>query len=220
MSEPAAAVRVGAVSAAPACSRSWQKRALDIAGSIVLLLGLSPLIAGISLLLKMLDPGPVFFAWDIVGEGGRRVRSFKFRTMVQDAEAQEKALRARGLNEMRSVYFKMRNDPRVTPLGHVLRKLSLDEIPSLWSVLRGDLSLVGPRPVRVTEVEYLKDWHWKRFAAKPGLTSPWVLNGKNAISDFDDVARSDLDYIRTWSLRQDLLILFKTLSYIISGQNN
>ena len=98
--------------------------------------------------------------------------------------------------------------------------LSLDELPSLWSVLRGDLSLVGPRPVRMTEIEYLKDSHCERFAVKPGLTSPWVLNGKNAIDDFDDIAASDLEYIRNWTLRGDLLILLRTLPYVISGNNH
>ncbi|MGH9194897.1 MAG: sugar transferase, partial [Acidimicrobiia bacterium] len=125
-----------------------------------------------------------------------------------------------GINEMTSVYFKMRRDPRVTPLGRFLRRLSLDEIPSLWSVLRGDLSLVGPRPVRAVETEYLKSWHWERFAVRPGLTSPWVLNGKNAITDFDDVVRSDLKYVRNWSLRKDLQILVNTARYVLSGKNH
>jgi len=204
----------------PLYNRSWQKRAVDIVGSLVLLLALSPIIGAVVLLVKCFDPGPLFFAWEIVGVGGRRVRSYKFRTMIPHAEALEKTLRTQGVNEMTSVYFKMRNDPRVTPLGRILRKLSLDEIPSLWSVLRGDLSLVGPRPVRVTETEYLKGWHWERFAVRPGLTSPWVLNGKNAMRDFDDIVRSDLDYVRNWSLWRDLLILFNTARYVISGKNH
>lgn len=220
MSNPVTLAELWVNTQAPLCYRSWQKRAVDVVGSLLLLLAFAPIIIGISVLVKIFDPGPLFYAWEIVGVGGRRVRSFKFRTMIPHADALETTLRAQGVNEMASVYFKMRSDPRVTPLGRILRKLSLDEIPSLWSVLRGELSLVGPRPVRVTEIEFLRDWHWKRFAVKPGLTSPWVLNGKNAIRDFDDVVESDLSYIRNWSLRGDLLILFKTLRYIISGKNH
>ena len=199
-----------------ACGQSWAKRVVDVLGSFFLLVALSPVIAVISAVIRVSGPGPILFAWDIVGAGGRRVRSHKFRTMVPHAEALERALREQGANEMSSVYFKMRHDPRVTPVGRILRKLSLDELPSLWSVLRGDLSLVGPRPVRVAEIEYLKDWHWERFAVRPGLTSPWVLNGKNAIHDFDEIVASDLDYIRNWTLRGDLLILLRTLSFMMA----
>jgi len=116
---------------APICRDSWAKRALDVVGATVLLLVLSPVIAVISVLIRLSGPGPVFFAWDIVGAGGRRIRSYKFRTMIPDAERLEKTLREQGANEMTSVYFKMRHDPRVTPVGRILRKLSLDELPSL-----------------------------------------------------------------------------------------
>lgn len=212
-------VGTSASGSVPACCTSRLKRALDLGGSLALLLVLSPIIVAITLAMKIVDPGPVLFRWEILGVGGKRVRSYKFRTMVPQAEALEKPLRARGANEMHSVYFKMRDDPRVTPLGRLLRKFSLDEIPSLWSVLKGDLSLVGPRPVRVLEHEYLRDWHSTRFAVKPGLTSSWVLSGKNSIRDFDSVVESDLEYIRNWSLWSDLRILLKTATYLLSGKN-
>ncbi|MDQ7844115.1 MAG: sugar transferase [Armatimonadota bacterium] len=202
-----------------ACRRSRAKRVVDIVGSLLLLLVLAPVWAAIAVLLRLVDRGPVLFRWDLVGMDGRRIRSYKFRTMVPEAEALERQLRASGANEMRSVYFKMRDDPRVTPIGRVLRKYSLDEIPSLWSVLVGDLSLVGPRPVRVTELQYLQPWHRQRFAVKPGLTSPWVLNGKNDVRDFDAIAASDLAYIRHWSLAGDLRLLLQTVRYMVSGRN-
>jgi len=210
---------VSDVPADAACRRSRAKRALDVVGSLLLLLVLAPVWVAIAILVKVVDRGPVLFRWDLVGMDGRPIRSYKFRTMIPQAEALEKQLRASGANEMRSVYFKMKDDPRVTPIGRLLRKYSLDEIPSLWSVLVGDLSLVGPRPVRVSELEYLQPWHRQRFAVKPGLTSPWVLNGKNDVRDFDAIAASDLAYIRGWSLAGDLRLLLETVRYMLSGRN-
>ena len=196
------------------------KRALDIVISSLLLLAFAPLMAVIAVLLKLTESGPVLFQWNIVGVGGRPVRSYKFRTMVQGAEAIEADLRRQGHNEMKSVYCKARNDPRVTPLGRFLRRYSLDEIPSLWSVLHGELSLVGPRPVRLVEVPHLRDWHYERFAVRPGLTSPWVIGGKERISDFDEIAALDIDYIRRWSVWRDFAILARTAGYMLSGRNH
>ncbi len=198
---------------------AWAKRALDIAVSFILLLLFAPLVVVIALLLKLGDRGPVFFIWNIVGAGGRAIRSYKFRTMVQDAETMEADLRQQGANEMKSVYFKARNDPRITPIGRILRRYSLDEIPSLWSVLKGDMSLVGPRPVRLAEVAHLRDWHYARFAVRPGLTSPWVIDGKESMRDFDAIAALDIEYIRNWSILGDLKILARTAGYIVSGRN-
>lgn len=197
----------------------WTKRALDIVIASVLLLVFSPLIIVIAALLTLTDSRPVFFIWNIVGIGGKSIRSYKFRTMVPGAETMEADLRRRGQNEMKSVYFKARNDPRVTPIGRILRRFSLDEIPSLWSVLKGDMSLVGPRPVRVAEMQYLRDWHRERFAVRPGLTSPWVVWGKGRISDFDEIAALDIAYIRSWSIWCDLKILAGTVIYVVSGRN-
>jgi lipopolysaccharide/colanic/teichoic acid biosynthesis glycosyltransferase len=174
----------------------------------------------IALAIKITDRGPVFFSWRILGLGGKPIRSYKFRTMVPDAEERERSLRDQGRNEMKSVYFKMEHDPRVTSLGRWLRKFSLDELPSLWSVVKGDMSLVGPRPVRHSEAQYLKPWHFQRFAVAPGLTSPWVVGGKASLREFDEIVASDLDYIRNWSIARDVRILLGTASYIISGTNH
>jgi len=195
------------------------KRACDVVVSSLLLIAFALLIIVIALLLKMTQPGSVFFQWNIVGAGGRPVRSYKFRTMVEGAEAMEADLRQQGHNEMKSVYFKARNDPRVTRMGRFLRRFSLDEIPSLWSVLKGDMSLVGPRPVRVAEVPHLRDWHYERFAVRPGLTSPWIVVGKEKISDFDEIAALDIAYIRHWSVWRDFRILAGTAGYVLSGRN-
>lgn len=200
--------------------RAPSKRALDFIVSSLLVIVLSPLMIAIAMAIKVADRGPVLFSWRILGIGGRPIRSYKFRTMVPDAEEMEGSLREQGRNEMKSVYFKMRQDPRVTPLGHVLRKFSLDELPSLWSVVKGDMSLVGPRPVRHSEAQYLKDWHFQRFAVRPGLTSPWVIGGKMRHREFDDVAASDIDYIHNWSIWRDFQILLETASYIFSGNNH
>lgn len=197
----------------------WAKRILDFTVSLLFLIVLMPVMLLIGLAVKLSDSGPILFRWEILGRGARPIRSYKFRTMVPDAEQLENTLRAQGQNEMTSVYFKMRDDPRVTSLGRILRKFSLDELPSLWSVVKGDMSLVGPRPVRLTEAKHLKDWHYTRFAVRPGLTSPWIIDGKGDIKDFDTVAASDIEYIRTWSVWRDLTILYATAVYVISGSN-
>ena len=202
-----------------AMATSWGKRTLDVVGSFILLVLCSPLMLAIALAILLTDSGPVFFGWNILGLGGRPVRSYKFRTMVQNAEQMEPTLRAQGRNEMDSVYFKVRNDPRVTPIGRVLRRFSLDELPSLWSVLKGDMSLVGPRPVRLVEAQYLKPWHAERFSARPGLTSPWVIGGKATIRDFNQVASFDIAYIRHWSVWRDFRVLAGTILYVLSGRN-
>jgi len=196
------------------------KRGMDVAIAGALLTFLSPLMLLIALAVKLTDWGPVFFAWDILGVGGKSIRSYKFRTMVVRAEAMEADLRDQGRNEMRSVYFKIKNDPRVTPVGRLLRRFSLDEFPSLWSVVIGDMSLVGPRPARLVEAPYLKPWHYERFVVRPGLTSSWVVEGKGNVRDFDGIAASDLEYIRSWSIWRDLRILLATVLYVASGANH
>lgn len=202
-------------------SPAWMaKRAMDVAIATALLIVLSPLMLLVALAVKLADSGPVLFAWDVLGVGGLPIRSHKFRTMIVRAEAMESALREQGRNEMSSVYFKIKNDPRVTPVGRLLRRFSLDELPSLWSVVKGDMSLVGPRPVRLVEAPYLKPWHYERFIVRPGLTSPWVVAGKGNIRDFDEIAASDIKYIRTWSIARDLQILLATAVYIASGANH
>lgn len=202
-----------------AMGASWKKRALDVVGSLILLMFWSPLMLVIALAIRLTDRGPVLFAWNILGLGGKPIRSYKFRTMVQNAEQVEAGLRAQGQNEMLSVYFKVRNDPRVTPIGRVLRRFSLDELPPLWSVLIGDMSLVGPRPVRLVEAQFLKPWHAERFSTRPGLTSPWVIAGKRTIRDFDQITSLDIEYIRHWSIWRDVRVLAGTVLYFLSGRN-
>ena len=199
--------------------RSIIKRTCDMLFSSVALLLLSPLFLICAILIKLTSKGPVFYKWRIVGQNGRRIVSYKFRTMVENAEQIEIDLRERGNNEMANIYFKLGRDPRVTRIGRFLRKFSIDELPSLYSVLKGDLTLVGPRPVRWHEYEMLEDWHKKRFIVKPGLTSSWVVKGKNKIKDFDEIVKMDLEYIENSSLVHDLKFILQTIPIIILGKN-
>ena len=140
---------------------------------------------------------------------------YKFRSMVVGAELQEAALQDR--NEMRGPAFKLTDDPRVTPLGRLLRKDSLDELPQLWSVLKGDLSLVGPRPPREHEYARFSDFQMRKMAVKPGMTCLWQVEGRHAINDVDDWVERDLDYIRRWSLWLDIKILARTAVVVLKG---
>jgi lipopolysaccharide/colanic/teichoic acid biosynthesis glycosyltransferase len=145
-----------------------------------------------------------------VGVGGRTFEIFKFRTMVVGADAQKaKLLHLNQYGDAR--LFKIKDDPRVTRLGRFLRRSSLDELPQLWNVLRGDMSLVGPRPCVPEEMATYAPHHMERLFVVPGVTGPWQVNGRNSVSDFEEVVRLDQDYIRSWSLVRDLLILAKTL---------
>jgi len=195
------------------------KRALDILVSSVALLLLSPLFLICAVFIKLTSKGPVFYKWKIIGQGGKKIISYKFRTMVVDAEEIELKLREMNNNEMANVYFKLKRDPRLTRIGKFLRKFSIDELPSLYSVLKGDMTLVGPRPVRWHEYELLKKRHKKRFIVKPGLTSPWVVKGKNEIKDFDEIVKMDLEYIENSSLLQDLKLILQTIPIVILGRN-
>ena len=149
------------------------------------------------------------------GLNGRRFTLYKFRTMVADAEWRRQELLH--LNEMDGPVFKVRNDPRVTRLGRLLRKFSLDELPQLWNVLRGDMSLVGPRPPIPEEVDQYERWQRRRLSMKPGLTCLWQVNGRNAV-DFESWMELDLEYIDSWSLSLDLKILLKTIPVVLSGK--
>lgn len=207
----------------PTSRKYWKiaiKRIVDIVISFVALILLSPLFLVIAVLIKMTSHGRIFYEWKLLGLNKKPFTSYKFRTMVEHAEEIEKKLRQENINEMKGVYFKLKKDSRVTPLGRILRKLSIDELPQLYSVIKGDMSLVGPRPVRIVEKDELKDWHRRRFCVRPGVTSPWVVSGKNKINDFDDIARLDLLYIDKWSLWLDAKILLKTIPVILLGKNN
>jgi exopolysaccharide biosynthesis polyprenyl glycosylphosphotransferase len=193
----------------------WIKRAADVALSTVALTVLAPLLAVIAAVVKLDSPGPVLFRQVRMGQNGRRFRMLKFRTMGTDAEARQAELEH--LNEASGAAFKMRHDPRVTRVGRWLRRTSLDELPQLINVLRGEMSLVGPRPLPLRDVERLsQDWQRRRFSVRPGLTCLWQAGGRHRIA-FDDWMRLDLQYIDNWSLGLDLKILLRTVPALLSG---
>jgi len=191
------------------------KRLIDILGSAALLLALAPLFAAVALLLRLDSPGPVFFAQERVGLNKRRFRLLKFRTMVDGADKQQSRLEH--LNEADGPVFKIKDDPRITPIGKFLRRFSIDELPQLFNVLKGDMSLVGPRPLPVRDVERIDvSAHKRRFSIKPGITCLWQVNGRSNI-DFEHWVRLDLEYIDKWSLGLDLIILLKTIPAVLKG---
>jgi lipopolysaccharide/colanic/teichoic acid biosynthesis glycosyltransferase len=203
-------------------SPAWQsslcltiKRALDVTVSACLLFLLSPLFLALAIAVKLSSDGPIFYRWKIVGRGGRPFTGYKFRSMVANAEALRDELASH--NEMSGPVFKMSHDPRVTGTGAWLRKYSLDELPQLYSVLKGDMSLVGPRPPLCTEYAQFSDYQKQKVAVKPGLTCLWQVSGRNQISDLDEWVKLDLEYIRLWSLALDLAILTRTAGTVLSG---
>ncbi len=193
----------------------WLKRVLDLTLAGTALLLLLPFLGLIALAIKLDSPGSVLFRQVRLGYHGRRFRVLKFRTMVADAE--ERQGEVEHLNEVDGAAFKMRNDPRVTRIGRWLRRASLDELPQLINVLRGEMSLVGPRPLPLRDVEQLQaDWPRRRFSVPPGLTGPWQAAGRHRIR-FDDWMRMDLDYIDNWSLFLDFKILLRTVPAVWTG---
>jgi exopolysaccharide biosynthesis polyprenyl glycosylphosphotransferase len=193
----------------------YLKRLIDILVSGTLLILLSPLFLVIAILVKLTSEGPVFYEWDVVGFNKKPFRSWKFRTMVKDADTKKEILLAQ--NEMRGPVFKIKNDPRITRVGKFLRKYSLDELPQLWSVLKGDMSLVGPRPAFPHELARYESYHRRKLSIKPGITCLWQVNGRNAVNDFDEWVRMDLEYIDNWSPWLDFKILLKTLGVVVTG---
>ena len=193
------------------------KRALDITIASGLLVVSLPAMAVVAILVKVNSPGPVLFRQRRVGVGGRTFIIYKFRTMVVDAEHQQSTLQ--GLNEAEGVLFKMRRDPRVTPVGRVLRRLAADELPQLINVLLGDMSMVGPRPALPEETARY-DERWRgRLLVKPGLTGLWQVNGRHDLG-FDDYVRYDLFYVTNWSLTLDLYILAKTVPALVMARGS
>jgi exopolysaccharide biosynthesis polyprenyl glycosylphosphotransferase len=193
------------------------KQALDLFGALVALLIFGPLVMfPIAVLIKLTSPGPVMFRQQRSGINGAPFSIFKFRTMNSNAEQFKHELAA--MNEMSGPVFKVTNDPRITPIGRWLRKFSLDELPQLFNVLRGEMSLVGPRPLPVDEVRRFNDLaHRRRLSVKPGLTCLWQVSGRNKISNFQDWVRLDLKYIDNWSIWLDVAILLRTIPVVVLG---
>lgn len=193
----------------------WLKRLIDIFFSATALLLLSPLFVIIAFLIKMTSSGPVFFKQERIGYNRRKFKMIKFRTMVKNAEGMQEQLEH--LNEADGPAFKIQDDPRITPVGKWLRRTSLDELPQLINVLRGDMSLVGPRPLPVRDVEGIeKRWQKRRFSMRPGLTCLWQIGGRNQMR-FDEWMKLDLEYIDRWSIQLDFYIIAKTIPAVIKG---
>lgn len=191
------------------------KRCVDVLCAVLGLTVMSPLMLLISALIKLTSRGPIFYPWKVAGEGGRYFTGYKFRTMVVNADEIRKSLSAR--NQMTGPVFKMDRDPRVTPVGRWLRKFSLDELPQIWSVLKGEMSLVGPRPLLQYEYEQCDEWEKAKFAVRPGITCLWQIRGRHRIRDFEEWVRLDLEYINNWSFWLDITILLRTIPMVLKG---
>lgn len=191
------------------------KRVLDVIVSGTLLVVLAPVFALIALLVKASSPGPIIYKQRRVGLNGRLFDLYKFRSMFQGSDQRLEELRE--FNEMSGPVFKMSDDPRITRIGKFLRRYSLDELPQLYNVLRGDMSLVGPRPPIPGEVSLYERRDRRRLSMRPGLTCTWQVSGRNKINDFDSWVKLDLDYIDNWSLRRDFLLIFLTIPAVIFG---
>jgi exopolysaccharide biosynthesis polyprenyl glycosylphosphotransferase len=190
------------------------KRAFDVAASATLLLLLSPVMLAIALLIKLESPGPVFFMQERIGEYGRRFRMIKFRSMYADAEQRWREVARR--DETGRLIHKLAEDPRVTRIGRHLRHTSLDELPQLLNVLRGEMSLVGPRPEMPEVAAEYEPWQWQRFRVPPGITGWWQVNGRSA-RPMHLHTQDDLYYIQNYSFWLDLRILFKTVAVVFQG---
>lgn len=197
--------------------RAHAKRAIDIVGALIGLLLTAPLMIVTAVLIKLDSRGPVLFIQERVGENGRTFKIYKFRSMVANAE--ELLDQLVDLEALDEPVFKLKNDPRVTRLGRFLRRWSVDELPQLFNVLKGDMSLVGPRPEEVRIVRYYNDWHRGRLVAKPGMTGPVQVSGRGNLS-LEERVRLELDYIQNYSLQRDLSILLRTIPTVIRGDGS
>lgn len=192
------------------------KRALDIAAAVVLLALLWPLMAFVALRIKFYDGGPIFFAQTRVGKDGKWFKMRKFRSMVTDAERLRRELQGSN-HHGQSITFKIKDDPRITPIGRFIRKTSIDELPQIWNVLKGEMTLVGPRPAIPSEVAQYNAWERRRLEVTPGLTCLWQISGR-ADLPFPDQVRLDVAYIESRSLLVDAWILCKTPAAVVSGK--
>jgi exopolysaccharide biosynthesis polyprenyl glycosylphosphotransferase len=191
------------------------KRSFDLVGSVLLVLALAPLMGLIAVAIKLGSRGPVLYHSVRPGIGGRSFSCLKFRTMVAEAEDLQDRLESR--NEVGGAIFKMRDDPRVTRVGRFLRRWSLDELPQLFNVLRGEMSLVGPRPLPQRDFDRLEEWHRKRYLVLPGITGLWQVSGRSEV-DFDELVRLDFLYLERWSVFLDLTIMLKTVPAVIRAR--
>jgi exopolysaccharide biosynthesis polyprenyl glycosylphosphotransferase len=188
------------------------KRAADVVGSLVGLAVLSPILLSVALLVRLTSSGPILFRQKRVGVDEKVFIFYKFRSMYEDAEQRQKELESR--NEAAGAVFKMKDDPRVTPVGRLLRRWSIDELPQLVNVLKGEMSLVGPRPLPVRDFQLMEEAHKRRLGAVPGMTGYWQINGRSNLS-FEEMVRLDLYYIENWSLSFDVKIILRTLSAVL-----
>lgn len=225
---PAASTPSEAAQAAPAKSaqadlpfvthpsvKSRTKRAIDVAGALIGLGITGVLLVPITIAIQIDDPGPIFFGQVRCSWMGRRFKMWKFRSMVVDAEKKKHLVK----NEASGAIFKSSHDPRITRVGRILRKTSLDELPQFWNVLKGEMSLVGTRPPTPDEVERYEIPQWQRLDIKPGMTGEWQVNGRSAVKDFEDIVRLDLKYQENWSLMYDLKLIFKTI-WVVFNKNS
>jgi exopolysaccharide biosynthesis polyprenyl glycosylphosphotransferase len=193
------------------------KQIIDLLGAMLLLLPFSLVMAAAAIAIKLTSKGPVFFKQERSGLNGKPFVMYKLRTMVSNAEQLKQELAS--LNEMSGPVFKVTNDPRVTPVGRVLRKFSIDEFPQLFNVLRFEMSLVGPRPLPVAEVKRFDDpAHRRRLSVRPGLTCLWQISGRNDVKNFAEWVRLDLEYIDNWTLWLDFKILWRTIWVVLLGK--
>jgi exopolysaccharide biosynthesis polyprenyl glycosylphosphotransferase len=209
LDEVAAEIELKQLSRAQAAA----KRTLDIVGSVIGLVLLAPIFMIVALLVRLTSRGPALFVQERCGLGGRVFKFYKFRTMVADAEARKAELAH--LNEMSGPVFKIARDPRITPVGAFLRKSSLDELPQLWNVLKGDMSLVGPRPPLPDEVRQYNACQAQRLSVIPGITGLWQVSGRSSLPSFDNWLALDLEYANRQSLKLDLQILLKTVAVVV-----
>jgi exopolysaccharide biosynthesis polyprenyl glycosylphosphotransferase len=189
------------------------KRTFDVVGASLLMIAFSPVLIAIALAVKFSSRGPAFYGSVRPGIGGVSFSCWKFRTMYRDADQRQADLESS--NEASGALFKIKDDPRLTPVGRFLRRFSLDELPQLWNVVKGQMSLVGPRPLPIRDYEQLEDWHKKRYLVLPGITGLWQISGRSEL-DFDDLVRLDFLYLERWSVFLDLSILVKTVPAVLS----
>ncbi|MFH0702463.1 MAG: sugar transferase [bacterium] len=195
----------------------WKiKRIFDFTSSIIGIILISPVLLFIAMAIKLESKGNVLFKQKRVGLYGKNFYIYKFRSMEQNAEKKFDSLK--DFNDSNSVMFKMFNDPRITKVGKIIRKYSLDELPQLFNVIKGEMSLVGPRPPIQAEVDNYEKWHYLKFSTLPGLTGMWQVSGRSKIKDFNRVIGLDYRYISNWDLKLDLCLLLRTISVVIKGK--